>query len=176
VEKHALSDLGAIFAALGIRWVLIGALAANRYRGAPRMTEDIDVLIDDAKLDRDALEQALRDHGWDARRADPHGELMRLRHPTLGVADILVAGTDYQREAILRARQEPLDGTPIPVLRIEDVIVHKLIAGRTQDIADIEAILATRPSFDRGFVERWAEFWELTDRWRAVSAALNAAE
>ena len=171
VDKRALSDLGSVFDQLGVRWVLIGALAANRYRGSARMTEDIDVLIDDANLDPNALEQALGARGWDVRRLDGADELLRLRHPTLGAADVLVASTDYQRESIARARQEALDGRPIPVLRIEDVIVHTLIAGRAQDIADIEAILATRPAFDREYVARWVAFWELNDRWRVVNAA-----
>jgi len=139
------------------------------------MTEDVDVLIDDVGLDLGALEQTLRGRGWAVSRADPLGELVRLRHPTFGIADILVAGTDYQRESIARSHAEQLDGKPIPVLRVEDVIVHKLIAGRAQDLADIEAILATRQAFDRGYVERWAQFWELEDRWRQISAAALSA-
>jgi len=136
------------------------------------LTQDVDTLVADANLDLARLEQALADRGWVVRRADPQGELLRLRHATLGIADIVVAGTDYQREAIARARVEQFeDGLRVPVLRIEDVIVHKLIAGRSQDIADIEAILATRAKFDRAYVERWAEFWDVTDRWRAVNAA-----
>jgi hypothetical protein len=33
---------------LGIRWVLIGALAANRYRASPCLTGDVDLLLADA--------------------------------------------------------------------------------------------------------------------------------
>lgn len=68
-----------------------------------------------------------------------------------------------------RARPEPIgNGEDAPVLTVEDVIVHKLIAGRTQDIADIEAILAARVAFDASYVERWARFWEVLDRWREL--------
>jgi len=149
--------------------VLIGALAANRYRGSPRLTQDVDLLLADAGAGLEALEEAARAAGWQVRRADPEGELLRLRHPEHGIADLLIAGTDYQQEAIRRAREEPLgNGERVPVLTAEDVILHKLIAGRTQDRADIEAILATGLSLDETYIERWARFWEVAEAWRAL--------
>jgi predicted nucleotidyltransferase len=170
VERSALSALAAILRELGIRWVLIGALAANRYRQSPRLTQDVDLLLADTGAGVDRLESAARAAGWDVLRTSPEGELLRLRHPELGIADLLIAGTDYQQEAIRRARQEPIgNGESVAVLTVEDVIVHKLIAGRTQDIADIEAILAARVPFGAEYVERWATFWEVIDRWRALS-------
>jgi hypothetical protein len=169
VERSALSAIARILRELGIRWVLIGALAANRYRQSPRLTQDVDFLLADAGPGVASLERAVRAAGWEVQRASPEGELLRLRHPELGIADLLIAGTDYQQEAIRRAVAEPLgNGESAAVLAVEDVIVHKLIAGRTQDIADIEAILAARIPFDAGYVERWATFWEVLDRWRAT--------
>lgn len=174
MEGRALSALAALLGGLGIRWVLIGALAANRYRGSPRLTADVDLLLADAGPGLDALEAAAIASGWQVRRADPAGELLRLRHPEHGIADLLVAGTPYQDEAIRRARPEPLgEGDPIPVLTVEDVIVHKLIAGRSQDRADVESILATGVSFDEGYVERWARHWDLAEEWRALQRAFR---
>jgi predicted nucleotidyltransferase len=170
VERNALSSLASILRELGIRWVLIGALAANRYRTSPRLTQDVDLLLAGAGAGLDRLERAAHAAGWEVQRASPEGELLRLRHPELGIADLLIAGTDYQQEAIRRARQEPIgNGESAAVLAVEDVIIHKLIAGRTQDIADIEAILTARVPFDAGYIERWATFWEVIDRWRALS-------
>ena len=84
-----------------------------------------------------------------------------------GLADILVAGTDYQREAIARAVPEGRNR----LLTIEDVIIHKLIAGRYQDDADIESILATKPALDRTYLDRWIDYWDVGDRWQRLSAA-----
>jgi hypothetical protein len=169
VERDALSALGALLRELGIRWVLIGALAANRYRASPRLTQDVDLLLADAGPGIDPLERAARAAGWQVQRASPEGELLRLRHAELGIADLLIAGTDYQQEAIRRARLEPAgNGETIPVLAVEDVILHKLIAGRTQDLADVEAILAARVPMDERYLERWAAFWDVLDRWRAL--------
>lgn len=147
----------------------MGALAANRYRAEPRLTLDADLLLADFGLGLDALEAALEQAGWTVLRVDPEGELIRLRHAQWGVADLLVAGTDYQDEALSRARVERVDdGHEIPVLTVEDVILHKLIASRFQDLADIESILASDPELDEAYIERWAEFWDVTATWRQL--------
>ena len=179
MERTALSALAAILREFGIRWILIGALAANRYRTSPRLTQDIDLLLADAGPGVAALETAFRAAGWSCRRADPEGELLRLRHPQLGIADLLVAGTDYQQLAIGRAREEPVGGEGgveiALVLSPEDVIVHKLIAGRTQDLADIEAILDARVALDESYIEGWATYWEVGARWRVLRGAAPVA-
>jgi hypothetical protein len=169
VERSALKTLGDLLDTLRIRWVLIGALAANRYRRSPRLTQDIDLLLADTGPGLDPLETALRSAGWEVQRASPEAELLRLRHPEHGIADLLFAGTDYQHEAIRRARSESFDdGASARVLTAEDVIVHKLIAGRTQDLADIEAILAAKLPLDESYIEHWATFWDVLASWRSL--------
>jgi len=169
VQELALSSLARVFEHLEIRWVLIGAMAANRYRGSTRLTQDVDLLLANLGPGLDAVTSALAGEGWELRWSNPEGEILRLRHPKLGSADILVAGTDYQHEAISRARTEWLaDDFRVSVLTPEDVIVHKLIAGRAQDIADIEAILAADGPLDAGYIERWSSFWEVSDLWRRL--------
>jgi hypothetical protein len=171
VERNALEALGRLLDGLGIRWVLIGALAANRYRITTRLTQDVDLLLADLGPGLEGLEAALATAGWSVRRATPGGEILRLRHVELGAADLIVAATEYERMALARAREESLGpAARVRVLTPEDVIVLKLIAGRTQDLADVEAILAARPSLDEAYLERWAEFWEVLDAWRRLRA------
>jgi hypothetical protein len=167
--RSALSALGRVLDALSIRWTLIGALAANRYRGSPRSTNDVDLLLADTGEGLESLEAALTAAGWSVRRADSAGELLRLSHAEYGVADLLIAGTDYQSQAIERSVVEPFDAhESARVLTAEDVIVHKLIAGRLQDLADVEAILEGGVALDEGYIERWAQFWEVGDRWEQL--------
>ncbi len=170
-DLGALSALARVLDSLGIHWVLVGALAANRYRLAVRMTADVDLLLADLGPGLPALRAALEADGWVVRLANPAGEILRLRHARLGAADLMTAGTDYQHEAIARARTERLGDEPVRILSPEDVIVHKLIAGRTQDVADIEAVLASGISFDEAYVERWAQFWEVADLWARLRSS-----
>jgi hypothetical protein len=169
VEREAIAALAAVLGPLGIVWVVIGAVAANRYRRDVRLTGDVDLLVADHGPGLAALESALSAAGWSTRRGTPDGAILRLRHRSLGVADIVLAETDYQREAIERARAEPTGSAPnVRVLRIEDVLVHKLIAARPRDLADIEDILSGGLPVDDGFVERWAEYWDVLDLWRRL--------
>ncbi len=171
-ERDSISALAAVLAPLGIRWVLIGALAANRYRRTTRTTQDVDLLLVDLGPGLEALEGAFRSAGWSIRRATPGGEMLRARHPSYGLADLIVAGTEYERTAIARSRAEgPDPALPIRVLAPEDVIVFKLIAGRAQDLADVEAILAAKPILDDAYLESWASAWDVLEPLRRLRAA-----
>lgn len=168
--RDALLALRDLLDQMGIRWALIGGVAANLYRRKTRMTADVDLLLAaDASERLTELEASLVARGWSVLRGDPGGDLLRLRHGTFGSVDLQIAGTEYQRRAIERARPASLGHSlEVPALSPEDVIVHKLIAERAKDIDDIEALLEARISFDEAYVEYWAEFWGRTDLWQRI--------
>ena len=171
--RTALGEIGALLDGLSIRWALAEGLAANRYRRSPRHTDDVDLLLADTGPGLDSLESTLTAAGWSVDRADPEGDLLRARHSALGPVDLLIAETPYQQEAIRRALVEvetvPGAGT-VSTLTVEDVIVHKLIAGRYRDLANIEEILESGTPFQADYIEPWAKFWEVLDRWHGFRA------
>ncbi|MFN6121005.1 MAG: hypothetical protein ACK5CE_15415 [Actinomycetes bacterium] len=150
-------DLRQILSDHGISTVVIGAHAANRYRLEVRSTIDLDLLA----TTLDGAAEALRAAGCDVRSVSDDG-LEYLVCARLGSArvDVLLAETDYQRLAIDRA----VDG----VLTVEDVIVHKLIAGRPRDLDDIASILAAGVSIDEAYVVEHSTSWGVDDRWRLL--------
>ncbi|CAB4543214.1 MAG: hypothetical protein F2534_02255 [Actinobacteria bacterium] len=150
-------DLRQILSDHGISTVVIGAHAANRYRLEVRSTIDLDLLA----TTLDGAAEALRAAGCDVRSVSDDG-LEYLVCARLGSArvDVLLAETDYQRLAIDRA----VDG----VLTVEDVIVHKLIAGRPRDLDDIASILAAGVSIDETYVVEHSTSWGVDDRWRLL--------
>jgi hypothetical protein len=144
-----------VFAACGGRWALIGAMAALRYRGSPRLTTDVDFLADNV----DGLEQAFRDAGYQvAVIADPgeapHLLVVRGKGDTI---DVLFPVVEYQEVALQRATDH--------VITVEDVIVHKLIAWRPRDRNDIASILETGVELDEPYIRHWATEWQVLDRW-----------
>lgn len=169
MSGRSVSAVGAILDRLGIGWTLIGAVAANRYRREVRLTGDVDLLVSDQGPGLDALEAAFAAAGWKVRRGTPDGAILRLRHPELGAADIVLAETDYQQSALARSRTETLEaGARVAVLQAEDVVVHKLIAGRPRDLDDIAEILASGRTLDEAYVERWAAYWDVLALWRQL--------
>jgi hypothetical protein len=139
---------------LGISWAVAGALAAMRYRAEERPTRDIDLLIaDDA-----GLVEALVDAGFDVHAYSDEGLVHLIRATRTGcVVDLMLPVTDYQHLALQRSVDH--------VLTAEDVVVHKLIAGRPRDRSDIESILASGIALDSGYIEHWADEWDVADRW-----------
>ena len=172
MERDAIAALAAILGRLGIVWIVMGAVAANRYRRDVRLTGHVDLLLADHGPGLVAMESAFLEGGWSSQRGTPDGAILRLRHPSLGAADLVLAETDYQRQAILRARAEPSGSAPgVRVLCLEDVLVHKLIAGRPRDLADVEDILSGGLAFEEAYVERWAEYWNVLELWRRLRGA-----
>jgi hypothetical protein len=151
------ADLRTLLAERGIDTVLIGAHAANRYRLEVRHTVDVDLLASTLK----GAPEVLRSVGCTVREVSENGEtyLLSARIDST-VIDVLLAETDYQRSAMARA----VDG----VLTVEDVIVHKLIAGRPRDIDDIRSILSTGRDVDESFILENARQWGVVDRWDDV--------
>ncbi len=154
-----LGSVAAVLDRLGVEWVVAGAVAASTYRVYPRFTSDLDVLV----TWHEALIESFESEGYRVKSfADP-GEtpyLLVLTRADMRV-DLVVATVDYQFEAIRRGRGAR-------VLTAEDVIVHKLIAWRPRDRDDVVSILANVATLDHAYVERWAEEWGVTERWKSV--------
>lgn len=144
----------------GVRFVVIGGIAA-RLRGAPLLTEDVDITPDAGRANLEALSQALIELGARLRSAsDPDGVDVPLeaqmlatarswtlltRHGDLDLA-FEPAGTrgygDLVRDAghLTVAEDPPLT---VAVASLADVIRSKEAAGRAKDRAALPLLRAT---------------------------------
>lgn len=147
-------SVGRLLDDIGVRWTVIGALAALEYRSSPRLTNDVDFLAEW----HDGLVPALETAGYHVRvMAVPDERPHVLFAEQEGVrVDILFPVVEYQRVALDRASD---------VLTVEDVIIHKLIAWRPRDRDDIVSILEAGHEIDAGYVEHWAREWDVFDHW-----------
>ena len=141
--------------ARGIKYLVVGGTAINLY-GIPRMTYDLDVLLD---LEPGNLERfislvtewgfkpkapvAIMDFADEAKRKEwverKHMKAFNLVNPAWGISEIdVVIGTpvDYPRAA-KRMNRLDLQGVPVPTISIEDLIRMKRAANRKQDKDDI---------------------------------------
>lgn len=151
-----LASIAEIFDDVGVAWTLVGALAANRYRATPRFTTDVDTMAMFAPELLDRLEQ----EGFEVTVVADAGEgphLLRCHRGSAAI-DILIPVVEYQREALRRASDH--------VLTPEDVIIHKLIAGRPRDLDDIRSILEAGVELDRSYLDHWIAEWQVGDLWQ----------
>jgi hypothetical protein len=152
--SESAESIAEVLGALGVRWTIIGALAALEYRHDIRLTTDADFLVE---WDDD-LVPALERAGFSVEVVADPGEPPHVLfvHGRGVKADLMLPVVEYQRVALDRAGR---------YLTVEDVIVHKLLAWRPRDRDDIASILATDPVLDTAYIERWADEWEVGDRW-----------
>ena len=138
-----------------IKYLVVGGTAINLY-GIPRMTYDLDILLD---LEPGNLERFLSlVKGWGFKPKAPvelmdfadegkrrerverkHMKAFNLVNPAWGISEIDVvisAPVDYPRAA-KRMNRLDLKGVPVPTVSIEDLIRMKRTANRKQDQDDI---------------------------------------
>ena len=162
VHLHALFGDGA-------DWAVVGGHAANLYRRDARATVDVDVLVSTDRRSMAELREALAQVGWAMRSMPEGGWLLRVVHPRYGSLDVIASETDYQRTALARAKVTRFGDIPLRALAVEDVIIHKLIADRYKDEADVHDILRTDPVLDRDYLGKWLDEWGLRERYERIA-------
>jgi hypothetical protein len=164
-----LDEVAGLFDLLGLPYMLIGGLAVA-VRAEARATKDIDLSV---LVDVEAAERLVREMATRGFQAHVHGPLgpgavVRFRRidkdGILRWVDVLCSGTDLEEQALARASRERLLGREIPVATVEDLIIFKLVAGRLQDYADTERLLAAaRGRLDDAYLQARAEEWEVAE-------------
>ena len=141
-------------------------MAANLYRKEIRATEDVDLSIKVRRVELAALVDKFLTDGWQVEQSWKNFEQLRLRHPHLAQVDCLLAGTEFEESAIKRADTVDVAGHELRVLRPEDLIVMKLIAGRARDYDAVGAIINDLgEQLDTGYITGWLEQFEIGSRW-----------
>jgi Uncharacterised nucleotidyltransferase len=163
---EALERVWAALEPLNLPMALMGGLAAAVWKH-PRNTRDVDILVNVGDGSLDELVEALQRAGMRPKRQPPVLRVGDLRLIQLLYQapdtfldiqiDVLLADSFYQKEALVRAKPVKLDGDrEIAVLSCEDLIIHKLLAGRIIDSADVAALLrANRADLDLEYLKRW---------------------
>ena len=141
------------------------ALAAWKYI---RATRDVDLLVSIAGRDMEQLIAELRAVEIHPKGNSPVASLgqltvvqMTYEPPETFMAlqvDLLLAESDYHEQALRRqvSMRLPDFDVEIGVLACEDLILHKLLAGRIIDRADVAALLrANRKSLDLDYLHQW---------------------
>lgn len=157
----------------GIGHALCGGIAANLYRAELRATVDVDFYIVCAATELVALTRLFEQEGWRVHPAWEQAELLRLEREDLPRVDLLIASTDYEKQAVGRATVVTIDDEEVGVLRPEDLIVFKLVAGRARDFEAVAAIINTLgDNLERDFIAKTLTGLGMEERWtRALAEA-----
>jgi hypothetical protein len=151
--------------ALGIRYMLTGSLAYSLYV-EPRMTRDIDIVIevepDSAARLAESLGPSFYCDSNAARRAASHRSLFNaIDEQRLVKVDFVVRkDEDFRRAEFDRRRRVRLDDLDVWIVSAEDLVLSKLLWGRTSDSAlqakDIRALVTRGPVLNWEYLTHWA--------------------
>lgn len=145
----------------GIAYMVIGGQAVLLY-GEPRLTKDIDITLG-AGLDRLADVLTLAENAGLKPLVPPdqftrQTMVLPCEDPTTGIrVDFVFSFSPYERQALERVRKVRIGKADVRFASLEDVIIHKIIAGRPRDLEDVRAMLLKNPSVDLVYTRRWLQ-------------------
>lgn len=144
-----------------VQYVLIGGLAVQIW-GEERLTTDADMTIHSSLTEGSAPLVRLITDRFPSRHSDPL-EFARRNRPILitvsnGInVDISLALPGYEDEVLAHAVEYELEpGKCIRLCSAEDLIIHKAVAGRPQDVIDIQGVVYRQgEKLDLKYIRNW---------------------
>jgi len=176
-ELDVLKMVATRLTASDIPYMVTGSMAANYY-AVPRMTRDIDLVVELSSGDADRLAILFEDFYLDpdaARTAIAARTSFNAIHTASVVkVDFMVRkDSEYRREELRRRRRVMLDDIPIFIVTPEDLIISKLDWARDTrspvQMADVRNLLAAVPGLDTNYMARWIAHLGLDDLYREVA-------
>jgi Nucleotidyl transferase of unknown function (DUF2204) len=142
------------------RGLVIGALAVSLL-AKPRVTRDLDGLVLVPEDQWPTLMDSSQKFGFVPRLDDAlafarQSRMLLLRHEATAIdVDVSLGSLAFEEEAVARATPFAVAGVTVPLPTPEDLIIMKAVAGRPQDLLDIDTLLAAFAKIDLRRVRHW---------------------
>jgi hypothetical protein len=144
-------------------FMLIGGQAVLVH-GEPRLTNDIDITLGVGPSRSPAILDLCQALSLEPLPDEPRAFAERtfvlpVADPVTRIRiDFVFSTTPYEEQAIARAVPIYVGGTWAPFATAEDLILHKLFAGRPRDLEDAKGVVARKGAMlDWKYLERWAQ-------------------
>jgi predicted nucleotidyltransferase len=158
--EKLISKIGRLLSKNKIPYMIIGGQAVLLY-GIPRLTKDIDItlgvstdrLADIVKICYSAKLKIIPESYEDFVNKT---SVLPVKDKTTQIrVDFIFSFTPYEKQAIKRARKIIIKNIPVNFASVEDVIIHKVFAGRPRDIEDVRNIIIKNKEIDINYIEKW---------------------
>lgn len=142
--------------------MIIGGQAVLLH-GEPRLTQDVDVTLGVGPARLPDVLAACEELGLEPLPEDIEGFVrttfvLPAEDRETGIrVDLIFSTTAYETEAISRAQRVDVGETMVPFATAEDLIIHKIFAGRPRDIEDAVGVVRRKGhELDWEYLRRWA--------------------
>lgn len=170
-ELGLLKNVAQSLESVGIEYMITGSMAMALYSN-PRMTRDIDVIIQmmsvdagrivglfqkDFYIDEAVVLQAIRDKG-----------MFNIIHndSVIKVDFIIRKDEDYRIEEFSRKKKVVIDGVPVWVVSPEDLVLSKLVwakdSGSELQFRDARQMMALK-DVDEAYLQKWSRVLGVDD-------------
>jgi predicted nucleotidyltransferase len=162
VFKELLSKISKQLEKSRVPYMIIGGQAVLLY-GEPRLTKDIDIALGvtpERLLEIESLSKKLNLRILVENPKDFVKKTMVLpvEDEKTGISiDFIFSFSEYEKQAIKRANPVRMMNTDVKFASLEDVVIHKIIAGRARDLEDVETILLKNPKYDEKYIKKWLD-------------------
>lgn len=143
-----------------IPYMVIGGQATLIY-GEPRLTKDIDITLGIDLKGFDKIKMIIQNLNLKVPLKDPFKftkktyVLPAIDEKTGIRVDFIFSFSYYEKQAIEKGKWIKIGNTNVKFASLEDVVIHKIIAGRPRDIEDIRGILLKNRNYDKKYIEKW---------------------
>ncbi|MCG8449419.1 MAG: nucleotidyltransferase [Pirellulales bacterium] len=162
VLQETLSDAIDFLSTEKVSYALIGGLAAS-LRGEPRVTADVDFVIDTDVNGALELLKKIEKSPFVPLFAGvedvvSQSFILPLRHrTTLVKVDLTIGLSGFERQLIQRATLVNVSGLAVRLITAEDLLIMKLLAGRPRDQQDATGIVVVQgDSLDWSYCQKIA--------------------
>jgi hypothetical protein len=172
-ELDIVRDVSARLEGAGIDYMLTGSMAMNFY-AQPRMTRDIDVVLELQPGDADRIVRLFSPDYYVAREAVldsiSHQSLFNLIHQesVIKVDCIVRKSTQYRLVEFGRRQRIEVENFQTWIVSKEDLILSKLFWARDShselQLRDVRNLIAT--GCDQAYIEHWTEELGLASLWQ----------
>ena len=158
--QQLLAKIANAFDRLRIGYMVIGGQAVLLY-GEPRLTKDIDITLGVGVEGFTQITDLVRELSLKILVDNPEAfvhktMVLPVIEDASGIrVDFIFSHSPYEQQAITRTREVQLGATAVKFASLEDVVIHKIIAGRGRDIDDVKAILLKNPDYDTAYITQW---------------------
>ncbi|KPK42171.1 MAG: hypothetical protein AMJ78_03465 [Omnitrophica WOR_2 bacterium SM23_29] len=172
VLKTQLLTLVKFLSLANIEYVILGGLAVSVY-GEPRFTADIDVNIFLEKKKLNGFLKKAKLYGFYPipkninKFVKETGVIpMKFSKGTvIGRCDFIIAENAIEKLSLKRAKIKKIDSTKVRFVSPEDLIIHKITAGRPRDIEDVRGILLRQQKkLDISYIQYWLKMLEASNK------------
>ena len=167
--KDLIKRIAAELSGRGIPYMIIGGQAVLLY-GEPRLTKDIDITLGVGVEELPVIKDAIRALGLSIESDDvdtfvKDTMVLPAADKKSGIrVDFVFSFSPFERAAIQRAKEVRFDEVPVRFASLEDLVIHKMVAGRARDLEDVKSILLKNPGYDKEYIRSW-----LSDFDKAIS-------